>query len=208
MARVSYPDGWFSAGAETNPTIVRTDFAQDGIDPFMDVTFGSITMNGYLCEVRGREITTNAEYVPTKRGISVVGRRGFWHTLCLDAGHEDYEWVPIRPRWVQNVSEQRNGLDTSEQCVALEPEENLDDAVPVSLISDTLLFVRQIRQRFWCFAVGRYSTEGGRLEACLLLERVDETKGIYRRVGYTQSSVEGSMFDNIGAEQRRTITLI
>jgi hypothetical protein len=206
MARVTYPSGWFAPESATVPTVVGTDFAQEGIDPFMDVTLGSITLKGHLCEVRVRDLTTDGDYMPVRRGVSVVGRKGFWQTLYLDAENEDWEWKSIRPRWLQNAPDVHPRADSGEDQ-ALELEEDHDEEVPIVLIGDKVVSVKQIPQRFWCFAIGRYLDEGARSEAYLLLECIDDLNQIYKRVGYGQCSVDGSIWAE-SKKEKRTITIV
>ena len=206
-AQVFFPQGWFVSQSPTCPTVVATNFEQNGIDPFMDVTNGSITLNGLLLEAVVREVTTSSDYLPVKYGVSIVGRQGFSQSLHLDHGAESHDWQPIMPQWLRDQGE-RNALDTATRSyMQLRADEDLDDEDSASKnFYDPVLKMRQIPGRFWCFALGRYIDDGGRLDVYLLLELVDEAKQIYRRIGFGSQGVEGSIFE--GMSEKQTITLI
>ena len=173
----------------------------------MDVTNGSITLNGLLLEAVVREVTTSSDYLPVKYGVSIVGRQGFSQSLHLDHGAERHDWQPIMPQWLRDQGE-RNALDTATRSyMQLRADEDLDDEDSASKnFYDPVLKMRQIPGRFWCFALGRYIDDGGRLDVYLLLELVDEAKQIYRRIGFGSQGVEGSIFE--GMSEKQTITLI
>ena len=209
MARVNFPSGWFAHQAASCPTLIATKFDQDGIDPFMDVTHGSITLDGYLLEAVVREVTTSDEHMSIKRGVTIVGRKGFNRAIYLDHGAGSFEWRYILPQWLEKQW-QHEGRDISQESyLQLEPDVDLDDEESVSkMYLGSVLSVKQILQRFWCFALGMYLEDGGRSEVYLLLERIDQVKQIYARIGFgSQSLVLGSMFGDMGNE-KQTVTLI
>lgn len=208
MTRIAFPPGWFLPEAEVNATIVGTNFQQDEIDPFMDVTLGSITLHGFLCEVRARKIHTTSSYNPIRRGVSMLGRPGFCSSLALDHGDEAFEWRRIRPRWFQKLYQGEPSLETSLQRLALDDEEDVDEEQPIILSHDKITHVEQIPQRFWCFSLARYIDDGGRTDTYLLLERVDCAQQLYKRVGYISTSVQGSIFEDVSKHVKQTVTIV
>jgi hypothetical protein len=206
MTKVTFPSGQFTSGAPTCASVVSLALDQEGIDPFVDITHGSITLKSYLLEVRVREITTTASYGPVVRGVSLVGKSGWQQLIHFDAGFGDFTWSPIMPRWLAKLT-----LDDTDVCTSYMPltaDEDVDEEPPIVLGSDKYLSVKQIPQRFWIFTVGRYSDEGGRTDVYLLLERVDEVKQEYKRVGQGTCRTHDSVFEHMSEEDKQEITLI
>jgi hypothetical protein len=214
QTQVSYPPGKFLSSAKTCPIVLSTNFAQDGNDPFMDVTSGNIKLEGYLLEVKLRTITTVDQHnsrnqeVKQRRGMIVVGRKGFWYPYTLDATTKRLEWHSVLPLWVKNLPTTKRAL-LSEEHLTLDGDEDVDVQAPFMLSNfDVVTDVQQAARRLWCFAMGRYENDDRPdKDSFLLLELIDEGQCLYRRVGFDQCSVSGSIFQGMG-EDRQVITLV
>lgn len=206
IARVTFPSGWFSDGALACASLVGTRLEHKGIDPFMDVTHGSITLKGYLLEARVREIATTATYAPIKHGISLVNQGSWQQPIHLDAGIEAYTWNPIMPLWLQKLGTAEN--PNPDLYMPLAADGNIDEEQPILLYNDKVLSIKQIPQRFWIFAIGCYADDGGRTDVFLLLECVEEVGQVYKRVGLGTCSTYDSIFKDLSENEKVEITLI
>jgi hypothetical protein len=188
----------------TKPTVERAVFDHHNEDEFMVLKGGSVTLHGYVVEVKQRMMQT------TERAVFHIIRPGVdgAHLVYMDYGPDKDElqqtWQIVHPKWSLALLPNHPAFTPIHD---LPDSEDMDDGFPFYLCeNETFISLQQSKKSLGCLAMGRVMSEGGRWEIFLLVECVDEAKQVYRRIG--QGSCATEKFEHWNLGEKRSITIV
>jgi hypothetical protein len=203
---ICYPHSRYVGGTPwLGPTVEKVDFDHHNDDHFTILSGGSITLHGLLVQVKQQVLET------TKRmnfGIIRPGLASFYE-VGLDYEPDDNElltnWYPMRLKWVPKTLIGVHTPNTSLPIQDLPDSEDMDDMYPLYESAGTFTSAKQCDKPVYCLLMGQRQDEGSRRKMFLLLECVDKTDQVYKRLGMGLCPPEDTLLLETDGKQSVTI---
>jgi hypothetical protein len=203
---VQYDRATYMQDAVNRPTVEKVVYESDNGDEYMVLRQGRITLNGHIVKARLRMLKTTSE---TTYGIVLPGTKGFKSMhLDFDPTVDELrkDWRRVSPKWERGLLNESGDKASSLPGQELPEDEDMDDTIPLRLYMETYESAKQYARSIFFITMGTLRDRNGGIYArMLVLELVENTEQLYKRVGHCICMLDSPLLLNLGSRQSFTL---